>query len=820
MAIRNVKLYIPVAASKFTVGTRGMNHESLSAILGTEWFRRASGPIVTLLLIAVTNALRVPLPALPLLLMLAVAYSVLVGGMAAGVVSSAFSVADAVYVYRAPGAPFHYAPDNLERLVIFLVMLPLVVTVVGGLRKRLDALLVRERQLRKEAEVEHDRTIGIIESITDGFFALDREWRYVYVNQQAEKLVGRPRAELQGQAVWDAFPPLVGSAWDRELHRAVEQQVAVHFEEFYAPLDTWFETYAYPSTDGLTIYLRSINERKRAEQALAARARQQAAVAALGQEALLGDDIPLLLEDAVRTLASTLEVELTKVLELLPDEQTLVMRAGVGWKDGVDHRVAAGARSQAGYTLASRQPVVVEDLRTETRFEGPSLLLDHGVVSGVSVIIPGRESPFGVLGAHSRDKRAFTEDDVHFLQAIANVLSAAIERERSGAELAESEQRFRQLAENVREVFYVVGANPTEVLYVNPAYEAVWGRPRATLLAQPDAWLEAIHPDDRPGIEKSLAERDSGFFDGEYRVVRPDGTVRWIHDRSSPVFDDSGRPYRVVGTAEDITQLKEASEAASRLAASEASVRARDEVLAEVAHDLRNPLDVISMVAAMLETPELAADERARHAKTIKRAVGSAARLIRDLLDVTRIEAGQLSIEPEALDVEPLVSEACNAYLQSANEKSITLECTVDDDLPRVSGDLDRVSQVLGNLLSNAVKFTPDGGRIRVRARRGPESVEFSVEDTGPGIAPEALPNVFDRFWRASPSGRKGLGLGLAIVKAIVSAHHGRVWAESEIGKGSVFHFSLPFDVPNGKALRPPGTPDSSAVQGASSQPS
>lgn len=794
-----------------------MNRESFPGFLTTEWFRRASGPIVTLLLIAVTDALRVPLPALPLLLMLAVAYSVLVGGLTAALLSSAFSVAYAIYAYQAPGRPFHYAPDNVERLVIFLVMLPLVVTVLGGLRRRLDALLVRERQLRKEAEAEHDRAINIIESITDGFFALDRQWRYVYVNQQAEKLVGRPRSELQGKSVWDAFPPLVGSIWDREFHRAVEQQVAVHFEEYYAPLNTWFETYAYPSTEGLTVYLRSINERKHAEQALAARARQQAAVAALGQEALLGGDIDSLLEDAVRTLAATLEVELTKILELLPDGKELVMRAGVGWTEGAEYRVEAGARSQAGYALASRRPVVVEDLRRETRFEGKSMLLDHGVVSGISVIIPGRERPFGILGVHSRDKHVFAEDDVHFLQAVANVLSAAIERKRAGAELAESEQRFRQLAENVREVFYVVGVDPAEVLYVNPAYETVWGRPRATLLAQPDTWREAIHPDDRSRVDKNLAARNSGFFDGEYRVVRPDGTVRWIHDRSSPVFDDSGRPYRIVGTAEDITELKEASEAASRLAASEASVQARDEVLAEVAHDLRNPLDVISMVAAMLETAELAAEERARHAKTIKRAVGSAARLIRDLLDVTRIEANQLSIEPEELDVAPLVSDACNAFLQAANEKSITLECTVDDDVPRVPGDRDRVSQALGNLLGNAIKFTPDGGQVRVRVQRGPESVEFSVEDTGAGISREALPNVFDRFWRARPADRKGLGLGLAIVKGIVSAHGGRVWAESEIGKGSVFHFSLPFD---GKAPRPSGTVEAGAVQSASSQSS
>jgi PAS domain S-box-containing protein len=770
-----------------------MNFRRFTGFLNRQRAWSLSGPLVTLALIAVLEGLSLEEPpALPLLVILAVAYSVLVGGLVPALVSGAIGVLYAAYAYQTPGTSLRYTPDNFGRVVILALVTPVVVVALSNVRKRLVELLMRERTLRRQTEAEHRRTTDIIESISDGFFALDRQWRYVYVNQRAEQLVGQTREALLGKVVWDAFPPLVGSTWYQEYHRAVEQQVAVHFEEFYPPLNTWFETHAYPSEEGLTIYLRSINERKAAEQALAARARQQAAVAALGQEGLLGGDVHSLLESAVRTVASTLHLELTKILELLPDGQELVMRAGVGWTEGVEHRVAAGARSQAGYTLTTHQPVIVEDLRTETRFHGPPLLLDHGVVSGISVIIPGPERPFGILGAHTRSKRTFAADDVHFLQAVANVLSAAIERRRSRAALADSEQRFRQLAENVREVFYIVALDPSHVLYVNPAYEAVWGRPRDALLAQPDSWLEAIHPDDRPEIERTLAERNGEFFDQEYRIVRPDGTVRWIHDRSAPVLDESGDPYRVVGTAEDVTELKEAAEAARRLATSEAAVRARDDVLAEVAHDLRNPLNTISTAATLLGMPELATEKRALYARTIKAATSAAARLIRDLLDVTRIEAGQFSIEPQALDVEALVSEACGAFLELAHEKSITLEHTVDTNMPSVLGDRDRVSQVLGNLLGNAIRFTPQGGHVHVRAKRRRECIEFSVEDTGPGISREALPNVFDRFWRASPSDRKGLGLGLAIVKGIVGAHHGRVWANSEIGKGSAFFFSLP----------------------------
>ncbi|MBI4736936.1 MAG: GAF domain-containing protein, partial [candidate division NC10 bacterium] len=178
--------------------------------------------------------------------------------------------------------------------------------------------------------------------------------------------------------------------------------------------------------------------------------RQQAVVAELGQRALGGLDLSTLLDDAVVQIARTVHVEYCKVLEFLPGGNALLLRAGVGWKDGcVGHAtVGVGTDSQAGYTLLCKEPVIVEDLRTETRFSGPSLLHDHGVVSGLSVIIDGHDQPFGILGAHTTRRRTFTRDDTHFLQAIANVLTAAIERARAEDALV---TRTRQL-ETIRTV--------------------------------------------------------------------------------------------------------------------------------------------------------------------------------------------------------------------------------------------------------------------------------------------------------------------------------------------------------------------------------
>ena len=174
-------------------------------------------------------------------------------------------------------------------------------------------------------------------------------------------------------------------------------------------------------------------------EALAARARQQSAVAALGVRALGSRDLAALLQDAVETVSRTLDNELVKVLELLPDASAVRLVAGVGWREGLlgQATVGVGLDSQAGYTLKSNEPVIVEDLRDEARFSGPPLLHEHGVVSGMSVIIHGAEGrPYGVLGTHTARRRLFTRDDVHFLQAVANVLGAAVQRRQVEAELA------------------------------------------------------------------------------------------------------------------------------------------------------------------------------------------------------------------------------------------------------------------------------------------------------------------------------------------------------------------------------------------------
>jgi PAS domain S-box-containing protein len=322
-----------------------------------------------------------------------------------------------------------------------------------------------------------------------------------------------------------------------------------------------------------------IAERRRVEEEMQARVRQQAAVVQVGQCALGLDDLLVLMDEACVVVAETLGVEYCKVLELLPDGNSLLLRAGFGWKEGVvgQEKVSAGTQSQGGYSLLSNQPVIVEDLRTETRFSRPPLLYEHGVVSGMSVIIPGRDRPFGVLGAHTVKRRSFSKDDIHFLESVANVLSEAIERKRAEGALRESEEQLRLALQfnqavmaNMGEGLYVLDTRGL-VTYINPTAERLFGWSSAELLGR--KMHDVTHyqhadgtrfpAEECPGLQ--VLEKGTALADHEDLFIRKDGTFFRVVYSSSPIRL-AGAIAGVVVVFRDVTAQKQAEEAVQRSA--------------------------------------------------------------------------------------------------------------------------------------------------------------------------------------------------------------------------------------------------------------
>jgi PAS domain S-box-containing protein len=238
----------------------------------------------------------------------------------------------------------------------------------------------------------------------------------------------------------------------------------------------------------------------------------------------------------------------------------------------------------------------------------------------------------------------------------------------------------------------------------------------------------------------------------------------------------------------DMTETR-AAEASLRQA-----VQARDEVLAVVSHDLRNPVGTIFSAASLLLTFNPPPEKTREHLLAVKRSAERVNRLIQDLLDVARLEAGALPVHPAPFHTEPLLHEVLEGQRRSADDREISLKSQIPPGICPGWGDRHRVVQALTNLLENALRETPEGGRVTVGVveDQKAEGLRFFVTDTGPGIPLEDQERLFDRFWQVSRKDKGGAGLGLSIVKGIVEAHAGEVWVESTAGRGSTFWFHLP----------------------------
>jgi two-component system, sensor histidine kinase and response regulator len=372
------------------------------------------------------------------------------------------------------------------------------------------------------------------------------------------------------------------------------------------------------------------------------------------------------------------------------------------------------------------------------------------------------------------------------------------ERKRAEAALRASEEQFREIAENIREVFFVSLPAPDRVTYVSPAYEEIWGRSRQQIYERPDAWIDSIYVEDRERIARSFQESQTGQpTDVEYRIVRPDGSLRWIRNRTFPVRDAGGKFVRVVGIAEDLTERKQAADAMREAKESaEAANRLKSEFLANMSHEIRTPMNgIIGMTELTLDT-ELTPRQR-EFLGMVKSSADSLLSIINDVLDFSKIEAGKLALDVTDFNLRECLEETTRGFAVRADRKRLELICEVPSSVPDVvRGDAVRLRQILVHLLGNAIKFTDHGEVVlRVESELMGDSVmlHFVVRDTGIGIHTSKQRLIFQAFAQADGSMTRkfgGTGLGLTLAAGLVEMMGGRIWVDSEAGKGSQFHFT------------------------------
>jgi signal transduction histidine kinase/CheY-like chemotaxis protein len=541
-------------------------------------------------------------------------------------------------------------------------------------------------------------------------------------------------------------------------------------------------------------------ESEESEKLLLNRAQQQAVVAALGQFAMVSQDFNALLNQALQLVSQTLEVPIAHALELQPDGESLIFRAGLGWTAGRvgTNIIEARGRSQAAYVLSSGDPVIIGDMRREHRFISPNLLLDHGIVSGVCLVIATRQRPYGMLGVYTTKARQFTGEEVQFLIAVANTVGMAAERRRTEAEL-------HKLA-----AFAQLNPNPAMELTADGSITYFNDTALKLALSVSQNHPRGILPPDVTSIVRSCLTENVDRSHHETRIAGR--TLSWAFH---PV-----PASRVVHCyVEDITERLSLE---SQLRQSQ-KMESIGQLAAGVAHDFNNMLTIIQGHAGMLMTRPNMTPQALDSAQAVFFASERAASLTRQLLMFSRKNV----MQPKLLDLRDVVANMSKMLHRLLGEM-VTLDFTPPAELPLVQGDAGMMEQVIMNLCVNARDAMERGGALTVAlssidiaedyAQSHPDArpgrhVCLRVSDTGCGMDTYVITRIFEPFFTTKEVG-KGTGLGLATVYGIAKQHNGWVEVTSQPGQGTTFNVFFPASTQTVKTTTEDVTPNTPVTGG------
>jgi PAS domain S-box-containing protein len=622
-------------------------------------------------------------------------------------------------------------------------------------RRQSDELRAALADLER-SEAERLLAVDVLER-GDAVLVLDREFRIVLMNENEERLGRRSRSECLGRNVWEVFPEGASkeTRFRAAFERVMRERTPESFEEYYAPLEVWTSVSVYPTRHGgIAAFIRDVTEGKRAEEALR---EQEAFASRILASSLNGIYVMDLGAGAVYVNARYTQLTgygLDDLRALGPDLVTALFHPED--RDRMRAHLGALVRAADG-----------EVLDLEYRFRARD---------GHWMTCFSRETPF----ARGPDGR---------VRQLIGTFVDVTELRRAETTARESEARYQTLFEAMSEAFAVFeivvdpqGApSDARFLEVNPAFERLTGLTRADVAGR---------------LLSEVAPKESAFWVGAYVEIEATGTPVRVEHRSTVVHRDyevygfSPRPRQLALLFVDVTDRKRVEQELRD------ADRRKNEFLGVLSHELRNPLAPIRNSLYVLTNAAAASEPAVRARQVLLRQTEQLTRLVDDLLDVTRISRGKISLRRTRVEAGELLRSVCDDHRSLFERSGVDLRLETPDEPAWLDADPTRLSQIVGNLLQNAAKFTLAGGWVEVTATPRAGELELRVRDSGVGMDPAEIPRMFEAFAQAErgrPRGAAGLGLGLALVKGLVELHGGTVTARSAgVGQGSEVVVTLP----------------------------
>ncbi|NJM76070.1 MAG: PAS domain S-box protein [Acaryochloridaceae cyanobacterium RU_4_10] len=656
------------------------------------------------------------------------------------------------------------------------------ITSLKRAQKQLTQLIQLQQLAFAEILRSRQTLTNVLDSIIQGFVAMDRDCQCTYVNRRAGELLQCAPESLMGKNAWAQYPDAVGNAFYQALLHALETQQTAQVEQYYEPLNLWLDNWIYPSPEGVAVFFEDITARKQNEEELRIYREELEALVKQRTAELLETNIQLQQELKERERAeAALSQSERKYRTITENSRDLILRhdrelnflyvnpvfeklTGTPAKDWIGKNLMnMGFPSNINQQIADACEAVFNTGKANIlEHQAPS---PHGWKIFQALIVP-------------------EFDDRHMVESVLISTRDVTEFKENEALIQEAERRWRYLLDNVELV--VVGLNlQGEVEYVNPFLLELTGYRADEVMGH--SWFELFLPKSQQqmvltAFEEIIAQEFHPHFQNS--IVTKAGEERTISWNNTQLRNPQGEAIGTMSIGEDITErfLLE---------------RVKAEFISVVSHELRTPLTSIQSALNLLDEQIVPLDST-RGQEILHIAAEGADRLTRivnDMLDLERLESGKVSLNLQPCQAEDLMVQATDLIQVLANEAGVFLETTPQPY--QLVGDGDRIIQVMTNLLSNAIKFSPQGATVHfdVELETTSPFLRFCVRDRGRGIPQEQLESIFERFHQVDASDARqkgGTGLGLAICRSIVQQHGGIIWAES-ISKVKAVVFVLQF---------------------------